>query len=275
MDKNEIKSLEKSIESMEVEASNTEKEPIKNKDKSLKKKLASIKMQQNRNLYAQMRYKNDSKYKMLYDRVVELIALQLKSDLNKIKTDKKSISLCAKWSPSNGRHFDKYTSLASAIASKLSQLLSRDDIASDVKSIERFYQVEVCAPLRQHLKIPEVYMSRNQWSNLDYSRVASKCMQKNKSAFINHDKERFEAYLDSKKTVSGATLKPVEMVERAFQLIYTTSAENALELKVLEKQWLSLCENIQMKGIDVYLNIIEPNSNDKIIILQAAVYAIR
>ncbi|CAG2116407.1 unnamed protein product, partial [Medioppia subpectinata] len=89
-------------------------------------------------------------------------------------------------------------------------------------------------------------MASNKWMDIDYNRVASKCMQKNKSVFIKHDKQRFEEFLASKTTISGAVLKPVEMVERGKKLMH--SEADKLEIEVLEKQWLSLCEDIKKKG---------------------------
>ena len=43
---------------------------------------------------------------------------------------------------------------------------------------------EVLVPLRKVLKIPEIYMSSNQWNVLPYSRVPSIAMKNYKSAIL-------------------------------------------------------------------------------------------
>jgi len=212
----------------------------------------SEQMREIRRQFAQKFYENNEKYRKMYDRIVEIFAKELKTDLEKLANNNKSISLIGKWTPSNGRHFDKYLSISRSIAVELCKLLQKNDIVENPSLVSEFYQKQVCAPLRKFLKIPEVYMSANEWNQIDYNRVASKCMQKNKTAFIKHDKERFEAFVSSKKTIAGATLKPIELVERGLQLIHgELIEEKVLENEVLEKQWLSLCEDIKKKGISV------------------------
>lgn len=204
-----------------------------------------------RHKYNNKRYKSDEKYRRLYDRVVELFANELKKDLEKMaKND--AISLAGKWAPTNGHHFDKYLDISGAIAKQLSKVMDKSEIMNDKKALANFYQRQVCAPLRAHLKIPEVFMSANQWDSLDYKRVASKCMQKNKLLFIKHDKQRFEKFLADNKTISGAVLKPVEMVERGDKLLFPGQNDDNIETEknVLNKQWQSLVESVRKKGIN-------------------------
>jgi hypothetical protein len=209
---------------------------------------------QNRRDFARKRFECDHKFRALFDEVVDLFANQLVSDLEAMARDVKSISLAGKWAPTNGHHFDKYLSISQSIATELWRRMKKDEPIGDTKLVSDFYQKEVCAPLRKYLKIPEVYMASNKWSDISYNRVASKCMQKNKCLFIKHDKQRFEEYLNSKTTISGAVLKPVEMVNNAYQYSVVTLGELEdpnfkLEMEVLEKQWLSLCEDIKKKGM--------------------------
>ncbi|CAG2111550.1 unnamed protein product [Medioppia subpectinata] len=210
-------------------------------------------LQINRKEFAQNHYINDEKYRKLYDKVVDMFANQLVTDLEKMSKDVKSLSLVGKWAPSSGHHFDKYLFICQPIAKQMLLLMKRNELIGDPKLLKDFYIKEVCTPLRRYLLIPEVFMASNKWMDIDYNRVASKCMQKNKSVFIKHDKQRFEEFLASKTTISGAVLKPVEMVERGEKYIFQTIAESEdqdfkLEMEVLEKQWLSLCEDIKKKG---------------------------
>lgn len=50
-------------------------------------------------------------------------------------------------------------------------------------------------------KTPETFMCANEWSEIDYSSVPSKCMIKNKKLFFKHDGERFEAF--TQKAAAG------------------------------------------------------------------------
>ena len=70
----------------------------------------------------------------------------------------------------------------------------------------------------------QVYMCANTWGGVNYSRVASVCMNKNKRKFEEHDKERFEQYLSDvqagKKKIASGALKPHELVQQAMQQAY-------------------------------------------------------
>ncbi|XP_054162017.1 uncharacterized protein LOC128959989 [Oppia nitens] len=215
-------------------------------------------LQMSRKIFLQQRYQTDDKYSKVYDKIVDLFANQLKIDLEKMAKDIKSISLAGKWAPTNAHHFDKYLSISLPIGKRLCQLTNKLELKDKPKDISEFYQKEVCAPIRKYLKIPEVFMASNQWSDIDYSRVASKCMQKNKSVFIKYDKQRFEEYLKSKETIAGAVLKPVELVDRGreYMNIGFNKEEDNIEQQVIEKQWLSLCEDIKKKGGGLFDNAI-------------------
>ena len=214
-------------------------------------------LENNRRLFAINKYNSDDKYRKLYDRIVEIFAKQLNTDLEKMTKNVKSISLAAKWAPTNCHHFDKYLFISAKIGAQICQMRGKPEVMKSASLVADFYQREVCAPLRKYLQIPEVLMSARLWSEIDYNRVASKCMQKNKSLFIKHDSKRFEEFVSSKKTISGAVLKPIELVNRGIQLleqnIYIEEGQeppnNDIEKEILSKQWLSLTEDIQKKGI--------------------------
>ena len=229
-------------------------------------------LENSRRSFAQKRYNSDHKYRSLYDKIVEIFAKQLNSDLEGMAKNVSSISLAGKWAPTNRHHFDKYLFISGEIGKYLCRLMKKDDMINNSSLVSDFYQKEVCSPLRKYLNIPEVYMSAKLWSEVDYNRVASKCMQKNKSLFIKYDSKRFEEFLASKKTISGAVLKPVELVSRGFEILDKLFAEDfeekeegieegekakrlkesndlRLEKIVIEKQWLSMTEDILKKGI--------------------------
>lgn len=61
------------------------------------------------------------------------------------------------------------------------------------------YNKDYLAPLRKCIDVPERLMSQNMWSKINYDRVPSVSMQRNKSAFKKRDSERFSNYLDQVK----------------------------------------------------------------------------
>jgi len=111
-------------------------------------------------------------------------------------------------------------------------------------------------------------MSANRWTEIKYNRVPSICMQTKNELFIKHDPVGFEEYLiaveSKKKTITGATLFPHELVAKAMELASSARStdlkggmsklrqlkkEIALtQLRVVEAQWKSLISNLRKSG---------------------------
>lgn len=81
--------------------------------------------------------------------------------------------------------------------------------------------------------VTQVYMCANAWGDVNYSRVASVCMHKNKTKFERHDKERFDQYLADveagKKKIASGALKPHELVQQAMKSSHTWYVAAALK----------------------------------------------
>lgn len=65
----------------------------------------------------------------------------------------------------------------------------------------------------------QALMSKRKWSEIDYSRVASVCMMRNKKTFAFQDKERLREFLVKVKKgeakINAGALKPHELVHEA------------------------------------------------------------
>jgi hypothetical protein len=209
-------------------------------------------MQQLRLRFAREKFLRNAKYQLFHVRVAQLFAEQLVQDLAGVrKESSRKVSLAAKWAPTLEGHFDRYTLIASTIAVELARMLGKAEILEKpvpvaVYLCRKMYNKEVCIPLREFCQVPEVFMSRNEWGRVQYNRVPAKCMKKNKKLFVQHDKERLEAYLtkDGSK-VAGATLKPIEIINSVMSM---TDATEEVEKTILEKQWVSLSKDIKAKG---------------------------
>lgn len=116
-------------------------------------------------------------------------------------------------------------------------------------------------------------MASQRWSNINYSRVPSICMNNNRGNFYNHDPQGFEKYLikveTGKKSISGAAMLPHELVAQIITLDKSDGAvckgkksklvtipavvearKSLAEIKarVIEAQWKTLIESLREAG---------------------------
>ena len=119
---------------------------------------------------------------ILHDGLGELIANQFRRDVMACGLGD-SISLLAKWMPSNNTSSKQKRSEA-VILQSLLHLSAREYR----KTLSR---------LREHLEVVDRKASLNQWNDINYNHVPSKANLKYRNAFLKHDEERRQAYLTS------------------------------------------------------------------------------
>lgn len=112
--------------------------------------------------------------------LIETIKNQLRDDFKNMQANK-SISLLAKWMPSENTSSKETKALATLI---------RKSLGADSKSYRK-----TLSALRAYLKVTETYTSANEWDKIDYNQVPSKANLKYKDAFLKHDEERRRDYL--------------------------------------------------------------------------------
>ncbi len=235
----------------------------------------------------------EPKYRALYIAVTRLFTAQLITDISTLvraqgvapgkeqRTLMRQLSLAGKWAPTAGGSHDRHTNISTAICNLLfhsreqvplvfpSMLQSADSSPRDKElTLRSWYKRWVIAPLRKALELPEPLMTSDQWTKIKYGRVASLCMKKNNEHFFKHDPDGFQKYMidveSGKKSISGATLMPNEVLAEVVKHSETTSrsdgggkypqlaefkrkvAEN--KLRVAEAQWLTLLGNIKDAG---------------------------
>ena len=135
-------------------------------------------------------------------------------------------------------------------------------------------------------------MSNKKWSEINYERVHSVSMKRNKEQFLKHDAERFTKFLEevktgAKKIASGALL-PHEIIEQLlssedYRLISSYNSNSSAEggsdettpviqltelEKVAELQWTSYIENLKKSGtFESALSICDVSGmNDRLLI---------
>ncbi|CAM0872035.1 unnamed protein product [Alopecurus aequalis] len=195
------------------------------------------------------RYDSDENFRFLYDRVAELFAELLKSDLEHLRSgDTAKIGLAAKWCPSLRSSYDRSTLLCEAIARRIFPresspeylTLSDQHYAYRVRSRLRR---DVLVPLRKVLELPEVYMTTGKWDELPYARVGSLAMRQYKEAFQNHDKSGVAGFFDEVRAglakISVDAVLPHEIVTAALKGEHDESSE---------LQWRHMVSNLASEG---------------------------
>ena len=119
---------------------------------------------------------------ILHDGLGELIVNQFRRDVMGCGLGD-SISLLAKWMPSNNTSSKQKRSEA-VILQSLLHLSARE------------YR-KILSKLREYLSVVDRQASLNQWNDINYNHVPSKANLKYRNAFLKHDEERRKAYLTS------------------------------------------------------------------------------
>uniref|UniRef100_A0A7S4HV64 TROVE domain-containing protein n=1 Tax=Vannella robusta TaxID=1487602 RepID=A0A7S4HV64_9EUKA len=171
--------------------------------------------------------------------VIDLFVERLKDDkrileVSESNKDEEVVSLCAKWAPTEKHSYDAKQKLAKKIAAKL----------CGSKNAMKEYRTGYLVPLRNRLRITERFMCANEWDNIPYSTVPSRCMNRNKFAFVKHDEDRFQKYLlaamSGKAKLQGKQMYPHELVS---QLMRASKRD-----LVVECQWKSIMDGIKEMG---------------------------
>ena len=167
------------------------------------------------------------------DKAFLIIKSQLLEDIYGMK-DSKSISLLAKWLPSENTSSKETRRRAEMLRSAL-------------RYSPRYYRKTLTA-LRKHLSVVEQCMSANEWSEINYESVPSKAGLNYRDAFIRHDGERYEEYLsnvkDGKAKMNASVLFPYEIVHAYTSEDIWSDDEIKPYDETLELKWLGLPDTV-------------------------------
>ena len=153
-----------------------------------------------------------------------------------------SVSLCAKWAPSENDRNDSRKQFAKKIASILYD-------KEDSKKMEK-YRKEYLVPLRNKINIVETLMCNNEWDKINYEGVPGVASRRLHKAFSNHDSDRYCDYLasvrsgDAKINVTG--ILPHELANYYINLRNTQDEYE--ENETIELQWMTIVENVKSSG---------------------------
>ena len=174
----------------------------------------------------------------LAEEVVELIHRQLQEDGANMEKGA-SISLCAKWLPSENASSDNTKRLARLLTKKLCMTSKQ-------------YR-KMLSSYRSYLDVVEVKMSEKRWADIDYEAVPSRANLLYNVAFLLNDEERRRAFLGAvkkgEKTVHAGVLYPHDIVhsymdyDRRPGWIYVKALDDTLE-----ELWKALPDYVQGAG---------------------------
>jgi len=155
----------------------------------------------------------------------------------------KSVSLCAKWAPSENDRNDSRKHFAKKIATIL---YGRDD----AKKMEK-YRKEYLTPLRNKINIVEKLMCNNEWDKINYEGVPGVASRRLHKAFSNHDSDRYCDYLakvrsgDAKINITG--ILPHELANYYVNL--RSTQDEYEENETIELQWRAVVNDVKSSGI--------------------------
>lgn len=172
---------------------------------------------------------------------LQLFADQLLVDKNQLVHDQsKSVSLCAKWAPSENDRNDTRKHFAKKLASLI---YSRED----TKKMEK-YRKEILVPLRKKINIVERLMCNNEWDQVQYEHVPGVASKRLLKAFMKHDEERYRRFLEAvkkgEKEIKITGLLPHELAKYYIDNDYTENRAN----ETIELQWRAMLENVRKDG---------------------------
>jgi hypothetical protein len=151
---------------------------------------------------------------------------QFEEDHTALEIPNGAISLLAKWI--------KTADSSSAETRRLG-------ILTALKLGYRVYDFKrIVRALRKKLGGIEALMSTGRWDEIRYPAVPSRAMLLYRKAFLRHDEERYNAYIDrainGEETIHSGTLFPYDLVEKVWADWWETPRED----KVVEAQWRQL-----------------------------------
>lgn len=179
----------------------------------------------------------------LTEYVVDFIYQQLQEDCGNY-LNKKPISLLAKWLPKESTK--KYKKVYNILLKKFGMT---------PKKYRR-----IVSDLRKYLDVVEVKMSANEWNKVNYNSVPSKANLLYKDAFLKHDEERRNEYLENLKNgnentkINAKVLMPHEIVHN-----YTSPLYDGWHLRIksydetLEYLWKALPNYVNSEGFSMFV----------------------
>lgn len=167
--------------------------------------------------------------------VADLVREQLAKDIQNME-EQKPVSLLAKWLPSINASSEETRRLAKQLANAL--------------GMSNAEYRKTLAGLRDYLKVVETRISRGAWEEVCYEQVPSRANLLYRNAFLKHDTERRQEYLESlqkgETKIHSGVLFPSDVVHGYYKpLSYWRSRLSGETDATLEELWKALPDYVQ------------------------------
>lgn len=134
---------------------------------------------------------------VMIDRCIELVAKQLMADNASYDTSLEdgttpSISLCAKWAPREGKHFDKKLQVVGMLCSKMFPN-DTDHSQNHIRKQKMDYR-KIVSKLTKALNVTEIYMTAKKWAEINFNKVPSRCLKIHRKGFLNEALKKILGY---------------------------------------------------------------------------------
>ena len=163
------------------------------------------------------------------DDVCALVKKQFNKDIED-SMNNKPISLLAKWMCSENASSKQTKHYATILRTSL--------------GLADWKYRKTLSRLRAYLDVVEVKTSSNRWNEINYETVPSQANIKYTDAFMKHDKERREEYLESLKNgeakINASVLQPHEIVAKYLSRGFSWSTDVGEYDEALEQLWKAL-----------------------------------
>lgn len=172
--------------------------------------------------------------------IANIICEQLKKDLDDMNNGK-SISLLAKWIPSEGKKWNRKNNILGDICRILFKVKDYDIINNwHYKELRTKY----LTPLRAYLNIVESYMCSGRWEDIDFSKVPSVAMHRLKNAFARNAHDAFTEW--KKKLIKGQVKVNSSQID-IHKLVKQCMVLHSQD-EVIEAQWKDILTKTKALG---------------------------
>jgi len=198
-----------------------------------------------------------SHYNSMYNSMYNISEIKLLGDQLKIDSTVERPSLCAKWAPTEGCHYDKKTNLATSLMTYMGFR-------------PKEYR-KMLTELRAKIRLVETQLSQNKFQEINFSTIPSRAHLMYKKAFLRDSNAegttvaartelhaRYIKYLeDLKAGQTKANFKGIMPHELVAEILKGGEGQ-----ELIENQWKSIRENIENVSIfDRCLSIVDVSSS--------------
>lgn len=198
-------------------------------------------------------------YSALRARVFALFARQLQDDTAELQAAKNEgrtpqVSLCAKFCPSEGGSHSKALSADKEICKLLFPTVVGAQVAIGEGSWHhaRSKYRRLVSALRKALEVPETLMCAQRWADIQFAKVPSLCMDRQKRAFLNETKKGAVAHPDDPERVACRERLLAHIVDKG---VAALKGKQLFPHELVQQAMGGKCRGAMSTGVSAVLDV--------------------